>query len=398
MIASPQGGAILFFKGVFSVIRNLTQQAFRDFGKILTEKSQAGRYANHHSIPLTPQKTYLYQTVADTWLTGESGGAVLSVSLDNETYQDFYLDTPVWLRGGVWFSLTSLRGPSSVELSAYSMPRLLSTSQGKKNLTVRPGLQITALYTFFYQEKERGFLYPGGSHSLYELTYVDRDRLHCVADGQDLLLQPGEMVLYDKNQWHMQYADVDVAPRFITITFDAQGADLSALAGQKYQIPRVALPALQLMLREQENPVAHSADMILSLLQILLITLLRQTQPQAQKLQPANSLKSENETVRRAQQYITRHVREKLSVPEVAKNVDVSPSYLTSLFHKHLQISPGEYIRRIKLQESKQMIREGALNFTQIADALQYSTVHHFSRQFKEKFGITPTEYAKSVR
>ena len=30
--------------------------------------------------------------------------------------------------------------------------------------------------------------------------------------------------------------------------------------------------------------------------------------------------------------------------------------------------------------------------------ALQYSTVHHFSRQFKDKFGITPTEYAKSVR
>ena len=34
----------------------------------------------------------------------------------------------------------------------------------------------------------------------------------------------------------------------------------------------------------------------------------------------------------------------------------------------------------------------------EIAAALQYSTVHHFSRQFKEKFGITPTEYAKSVR
>ena len=82
----------------------------------------------------------------------------------------------------------------------------------------------------------------------------------------------------------------------------------------------------------------------------------------------------------------------------MAKNVDVSPSYLTFLFHKHLQISPGEYIRRIKLQESKQMIREGSMNFTEISEALQYSTVHHFSRQFKEKFGITPTEYAKSVR
>ena len=74
------------------------------------------------------------------------------------------------------------------------------------------------------------------------------------------------------------------------------------------------------------------------------------------------------------------------------------PSYLTALFHKNLQISPGEYIRRIKLQESKQMIRENDLNFTEIAAQLHYSTVHHFSRQFKEKFGITPTEYAKSVR
>ena len=82
----------------------------------------------------------------------------------------------------------------------------------------------------------------------------------------------------------------------------------------------------------------------------------------------------------------------------VAKGVDVSPSYLTALFHKHLQISPGEYIRRIKLQLSKQMIREGNMNFTEIASALQYSTVHHFSRQFKEKFGLTPTEYARSVR
>lgn len=76
-------------------------------------------------------------------------------------------------------------------------------------------------------------------------------------------------------------------------------------------------------------------------------------------------------------------------MPLVARQVDVSPSYLTALFHKNLQIS-GEYIRRIKLQESKQMIRENNLNFTEIAAQLHYSTVHHFSRQFKEKFGITP--------
>ena len=51
-----------------------------------------------------------------------------------------------------------------------------------------------------------------------------------------------------------------------------------------------------------------------------------------------------------------------------------------------------------KLEESKKLIREGKMNFTQIAAQLQYSTVHHFSRQFKEKFGLTPTEYARAIR
>ena len=187
-------------------------------------------------------------------------------------------------------------------------------------------------------------------------------------------------------------------PRFVTITFDATQCDLSRLFGRKHTLPRNASAILQQMLKEQDSPGIHNSDMILSLLQVLLILLLRERSTAEHRLQPSNSVNSENEIVRRAQQYISSHVLDRLSVPIVAQNVDVSPSYLTALFHKHLQISPGEYIRRIKLQESKQLIREGSMNFTQISEALQYSTVHHFSRQFKEKFGITPTEYAKSVR
>ena len=131
---------------------------------------------------------------------------------------------------------------------------------------------------------------------------------------------------------------------------------------------------------------------------LVLLSLLRQSDCQNHRAKPTYALHSENEVIRRAQQFVTAHICEKLSVPLVARNVDVSPSYLTALFQKHLSISPGEYIRRVKLQESKQLIRQGNLNFTEIAAALNYSTVHHFSRQFKEKFGITPTEYAKSVK
>ena len=59
------------------------------------------------------------------------------------------------------------------------------------------------------------------------------------------------------------------------------------------------------------------------------------------------------------------------------------------------ELTGNKFIRLI--DEWDAPIREGKDNFTQIAKRLQYSTVHHFSRQFKEYYGITPTQYAKSI-
>lgn len=168
---------------------------------------------------------------------------------------------------------------------------------------------------------------------------------------------------------------------------------------RKFRTPQKAVLLLQQMLRERDQEDVYTGDMLISLLGQLLLTVLREAEgPAHAPLRTANAIHSENEVVGHAQRFIGQNVRQKLSVPMVAREVGVSPSYLTALFHKNLQISPGEYIRRAKLQESKLMIREGKMNFTEIAQVLQYSTVHHFSRQFKEKFGITPTEYARSIR
>ena len=378
------------------MIRNLSQQNIRQFGTILAEKT-ISRQANHHSICLHQGTSLLYQTTAQTWINCESGLTVLSVSEDKETFLDFHLDKPVWLHGGVWFTLTPLQGNSTVQLSAFSMPRHISNLPAR-DFMVYPKMQIQSLYTFFYQELEQGHLFPGEAHDALELTYVDQGTIHSVVDGHDILLQQGEMALYGPGQWHMQYADIGVAPRIITIVFSSSGIDCAPLQNRALCPGQKANNLLRQLVREQEQMDANSTDMIFSLLQQLLIILLRDVQQPAAKAQLPHFANNENEIIRKAQQYVSSHVREKLSVPVVAQNINVSASYLTALFHKHLQLSPGEYIRRIKLQESKQMIREGELNFTQISDILQYSTVHHFSRQFKEKFGITPTQYAKSVR
>ena len=382
------------------MIRNLNQITIQSYGTVLSERAQNPQPENKDAVTLKLNETeaLVYRAAADTLLSPGTGMSVLSLDDGSGDFRHYYLDKSVTVHKDMLFALSAFKGEASARVHSRIPPESVEM-RVTRDLRMDHRLRAEGIYTFFYQEKEQGFLFPGESHPMPELTYVDQGELHSVADGQDLLLKQGDMVIYGPNQWHMQYAEIGVAPRFVTISFDLAGGELTPLLNRKFQAPQGVMMLLQNMLREQERMDAYSSDIILAQLSLLLLTLLREdAAPSGRKLQGANVIHSENEIIRLAQQYITNHIREKLTVPMVARQVDVSPSYLTVLFHKNLQISPGEYIRRIKLQESKQMIRENNLNFTEIASALQYSTVHHFSRQFKEKFGITPTEYAKSVR
>ena len=379
------------------MILNLNAISFKKFGIILNYTSQKlADPEERSSLPLNSEHIPVRITCEPVQLFPEPGLCVLSVAIPGEEYMNFYLDKPVSLYKNVQFFVTPFGGNNSLRVSGkYQLQEVLPHSV---DFRVQPRMKIPRMYTFFYQEREQGFVFPGESHDMYEITYVDKGTLHSVAEGQDHLLEPGDLILYAPGQWHMQYADIGVAPGYVTVSFDVEGLSLDGMSNRKFRSPQKALDCLRVMLREQEHPDDFSEDIILGLLRQLLLTLLRlEHEPQAPVRKP-QGINNENEIVRRAQQFISNNVRSKLTVPLVAKNIDVSPSYLTSLFHKHLQLSPGEYIRRIKLQESKQMIREGNLNFSEIASALHYSTIHHFSRQFKGKFGITPTEYAKSVK
>ena len=385
------------------MISNLNQLSFQTYGIIESERVRgrdlAQKVEGRQVLELARGECPVWVCQREVWLCNHSNMTVLSVAAEDGDFQHFYLDKVVRIKPGIRFAIHPYQERSSVEFARDGELEEVGILNAGDEFRLRRQIQVSSIYTFFYQEKEKGFTFPGEAHAPLELTYVDKGSLHSVADGRDILLEQVDLVIYAPDQWHMQYADVDMSPSFITITFDLGSDCPRELINRKFTIPQSAVPVLQRMLRELDRMDSFSADMVICLLQQLLLELLReQVTPAGTKLRTTNAVNSENEIIRRAQQFISEHVREKLTVPLVARHVDVSPSYLTALFRKNLQISPGEYVRRIKLQESKQMIREDNMNFTEIAAALQYSTVHHFSRQFKDKFGITPTEYAKSVR
>ena len=83
---------------------------------------------------------------------------------------------------------------------------------------------------------------------------------------------------------------------------------------------------------------------------------------------------------------------------DISKDNMIGRSQLQKLFREEYQCGVIEFFSRMKIDFAKQLIRENDMNFTQISDFLGYSSIHYFSRQFKKLSGMTPTEYATSIK
>ena len=81
---------------------------------------------------------------------------------------------------------------------------------------------------------------------------------------------------------------------------------------------------------------------------------------------------------------------------DIADNLKISEVYLRKLFMRHLKTTPKQYIVAHRLQEAKRLLTDTTLTVAAIAEKCGFSSVYHFSREFKHKNGITPTQYAQN--
>lgn len=159
------------------------------------------------------------------WLSQEPvvldyvSGMPLLVIYEAESYSLYYLDRVFKLRPGVRFSVAALD-----DLAALTSARApCAFTSGRAPAEIFYGassdLKLERLYTFFYQECSRDFYFRGEQHEALELVYVDRGELHNLVGGVDILLRSQQMLLINRNIWHMQYADLPVS--FLTVSFRA---------------------------------------------------------------------------------------------------------------------------------------------------------------------------------
>lgn len=299
--------------------------------------------------------------------------------------------------------------------------------------TEYPGLlledrfRIDKLFSLHYFEYMSSFFFPGESHDFWEFICVDKGEVTIGAGEREISLKKGDIAFHCPNEFHWVKANGMVAPNLIVISFSCQNPLMRFFAGKVLHVEETESNLLAKIIAEAgsflqgrlDDPYQKellkdphcdpfSGQLIRLWLEELLIRLYRRSCassvgsiPDGVPRKSADNTIAQNtdaELFMRIKNYLLRNLSAHVTLSDICRDNLIGRSRLESLFHKKTGRSVIEYLAFLRIDAAKTLIRTEQMNFTQISEALGYSSIHYFSRQFKKIAGLTPSEYASSIR
>lgn len=282
---------------------------------------------------------------------------------------------------------------------------------------LRSSVQVSHIITIHYFEYMKDFYFAGESHDFWEFLCVDKGEIEVQADEQIHHLKQGDIIFHKPMEFHAIKSIGPSAPNLIAISFKSPSPMMDCLqnkhlilsdnekqiisqiiseANHAFSTP-LNVPTVE-QIKRAKRSYFGAEQLIKIYLEALLISFIRRIQiaPCMTPLIPSKITKEH--TFENICHYLEEHLCDRLNVPRICSDNLISKSCLQELFHAKANIGVIEYFNRHKIHLAKQLIRENEKNLSQIADYLSYSSLAHFSKQFKRFTGMSPTEYGCSIK
>ncbi len=101
----------------------------------------------------------------------------------------------------------------------------------------------------------------------------------------------------------------------------------------------------------------------------------------------------QNPVIEKTRSFIQEHLSDGISLEEAAAYVNVNPFYLSKLFKEETGENFIDYVTDLRLEKAKELLKEGKLSIKELSWATGYPDQNYFSKVFRKKFGVTPTEF-----
>lgn len=371
--------------------------AFKDFGDIVYDDID---FSSSHKINLNNKFIDNLKLVTNdyTFIKVTKGVVMILVSFDSNNIKSFIINRSLHLKKGIYFNFISISDEASVEVLTNTEFKSIKLDNPFNYSNISSSLDISEIYTKFYQEKGTNYNFSGEKHSYWELTYVDKGELLTTIDGVSYHLKQGDLIFYAPMQFHTQSTFEKISSSYLTINFKMNFNHADLLCNKIFSIQRDSYFIVTRLIEELSNNNLYSDDLSLCYLKELIIQMLRLDNSHFHS-KPTTHMQQtyENELLNDILLYIDDNIYEKISVSTLCDHFCISTSMLHSLFRKNMNNTAKNYINELKLSKSKELIRNSTHTLSEISEMLGFSSIHYFSKKFKSYFNISPTEYSKSI-
>ena len=371
--------------------------AFKDFGDIIYDDMD---FSSSHKINLNNKFIDNLKLVTNdyTFIKVTKGVVMILVSFDSNNIKSFIINRSLHIKKGIYFNFISISDEASVEVLTNTEFKSIKLDNPFNYSNISSSLDISEIYTKFYQEKGTNYNFSGEKHSYWELTYVDKGELLTTIDGVSYHLKQGDLIFYAPMQFHTQSTFEKISSSYLTINFKMNFNHADLLCNKIFSLKRDSYFIVTKLIEELSNDNLYSNDLSLCYLKQLIIQMLRLDNSHFHS-KPTTHMQQtyENELLNDILLYIDNNIYEKISVSTLCEHFCISTSMLHSLFRKNMNNTAKNYINELKLSKSKELIRNSTHTLSEISEMLGFSSIHYFSKKFKSYFNISPTEYSKSI-
>ena len=371
--------------------------AFKDFGDIVYDDID---FSSSHKINLNNKFIDNLKLVTNdyTFIKVTKGVVMILVSFDSNNIKSFIINRSLHIKKGIYFNFISISDEASVEVLTNTEFKSIKLDNPFNYSNISSSLDISEIYTKFYQEKGTNYNFSGEKHSYWELTYVDKGELLTTIDGVSYHLKQGDLIFYAPMQFHTQSTFEKISSSYLTINFKMNFNHADLLCNKIFSLKRDSYFIVTKLIEELSNDNLYSNDLSLCYLKQLIIQMLRLDNSHFHS-KPTTHMQQtyENELLNDILLYIDDNIYEKISVSTLCEHFCISTSMLHSLFRKNMNNTAKNYINELKLSKSKELIRNSTHTLSEISEMLGFSSIHYFSKKFKSYFNISPTEYSKSI-
>ncbi len=278
---------------------------------------------------------------------------------------------------------------------------------------------IQGFHSIYYFEFSKDFSHTPERHNFWEMVYVDRGEILAITNGIACNLEQGQAIFHEPMEIHAHASNNKVSNDMLVISFSVNDdSAIDFFRKKTFTLDKTAKTLLTLFIEEAKNALGKLPDSYsdksnldfsnapfgsTQLMQCyfteFLIKLMRCDSTSGVNIRGTESARAIAETsiAEMIVDYLKENLYQPLTLKEVCEHFMLGKSQLSKIFKEHTSSSPMEHYNFLKIREAKKLLRENAMSVSEISDALGYSSIHIFSRAFKQHTGFSPTAYRQSI-